>query len=209
MAGASPGRRQPGRRTASPRGVLSLLALHGWPGAAATLALVQALGDAGVDARLWVLTSGAVATGAGGHDHGSGAGRGVGPGPGGGAGAPAAVGRPDRPAAGRKSTRCQLAARVRAVLAGAQAAARTRSRCGRTGCWPGGWCGRSRPGAVAAVAAVRGGAGHRRDRGARAARGPVAGRAGRRARGAGSAAAAWPRRRRPGWPRRCASWARE
>ena len=45
--------------------MLSLLALQGWPGAAGTLTLVQALGDAGVDARLWALTSGAVTTGAG------------------------------------------------------------------------------------------------------------------------------------------------
>ena len=34
-------------------------------GLAGTLALVQALGDAGVGARLWVLTRGAVAAGAG------------------------------------------------------------------------------------------------------------------------------------------------
>jgi acyl transferase domain-containing protein len=48
-----------------PAGVISLLALEGWPGATGTLALVQALGDAGVEARLWTLTSGAVATGPG------------------------------------------------------------------------------------------------------------------------------------------------
>ncbi|MFE0020903.1 type I polyketide synthase [Amycolatopsis sp. NPDC059021] len=55
-------------------GVLSLLALDEAPtkdfpevsqGIAATMALVQALGDAGVGAPLWVLTRGAVATGAG------------------------------------------------------------------------------------------------------------------------------------------------
>ena len=55
-------------------GVLSLLALDetpldGFPavpaGLAGTLALVQALGDAGIDAPLWVLTRGAVSTGTG------------------------------------------------------------------------------------------------------------------------------------------------
>ena len=55
-------------------GVISLLATDETPlaahpvvqrGLAATLALVQALGDAGVAAPLWVLTRGAVATGAG------------------------------------------------------------------------------------------------------------------------------------------------
>ncbi|GAA2515961.1 hypothetical protein GCM10010434_073440 [Winogradskya humida] len=55
-------------------GVLSLLALDETPlpehpvvvtGLAATLALVQALGDTGVDAPLWVATSGAVAAGPG------------------------------------------------------------------------------------------------------------------------------------------------
>ncbi|HEX4063909.1 MAG TPA: beta-ketoacyl synthase N-terminal-like domain-containing protein, partial [Streptosporangiaceae bacterium] len=53
-------------------GVVSLLALEeapvaGWPvvagGLAGTLGLVQALGDAGIAARLWVLTQGAVAVG--------------------------------------------------------------------------------------------------------------------------------------------------
>ena len=34
-------------------------------GLTGTLVLVQALGDAGIDGRLWVLTSGAVAAGAG------------------------------------------------------------------------------------------------------------------------------------------------
>jgi acyl transferase domain-containing protein/acyl carrier protein len=43
-------------------GVVSLLALAG-AGAAGTLLLVQALGDAGIDARLWVLTRGAVTAG--------------------------------------------------------------------------------------------------------------------------------------------------
>ncbi|WP_159056737.1 type I polyketide synthase, partial [Streptomyces yokosukanensis] len=56
----------------APAGVLSLLALDERPhpedaalpaGLAATLALVQALGDAGVDAPLWAATQGAVATG--------------------------------------------------------------------------------------------------------------------------------------------------
>jgi NAD(P)-dependent dehydrogenase (short-subunit alcohol dehydrogenase family)/acyl carrier protein len=51
--------------TAQVSGVVSLLALNGWPGTTATLALVQALGDAGVEGRLWALTSGAVATGSG------------------------------------------------------------------------------------------------------------------------------------------------
>ncbi|HTF52789.1 MAG TPA: SDR family NAD(P)-dependent oxidoreductase [Pseudonocardia sp.] len=55
-------------------GVLSLLALDESPladrpvvpaGLAATMGLVQALGDAGIEAPLWVLTSGAVAAGAG------------------------------------------------------------------------------------------------------------------------------------------------
>ncbi|HWN35115.1 MAG TPA: SDR family NAD(P)-dependent oxidoreductase, partial [Pseudonocardia sp.] len=55
-------------------GVVSLLALDESPladrpvvpaGLAATMGLVQALGDAGIDAPLWVLTSGAVAAGAG------------------------------------------------------------------------------------------------------------------------------------------------
>ena len=58
----------------APAGVVSLLAmdeapLPGYPAGAAGLAgtqvLVQALGDAGVNAPLWVLTRGAVATGAG------------------------------------------------------------------------------------------------------------------------------------------------
>ena len=53
-------------------GVVSLLGLDETPvpgyqavtvGLAGTLALVQALGDAGVDAPLWVLTCGAVAAG--------------------------------------------------------------------------------------------------------------------------------------------------
>ncbi|MCI3934336.1 type I polyketide synthase [Streptomyces sp. AN091965] len=57
-----------------PSGVLSLLALDesalaDHPGVAAglagTVALVQALGDAGIGARLWAVTSGAVATGRG------------------------------------------------------------------------------------------------------------------------------------------------
>ncbi|WP_020499040.1 type I polyketide synthase [Sciscionella marina] len=57
-----------------PDGVVSLLALDestmdGYPavptGLAGTLALVQALGDAGIDAPLWALTRGAVATGSG------------------------------------------------------------------------------------------------------------------------------------------------
>ncbi|MET9701328.1 SDR family NAD(P)-dependent oxidoreductase, partial [Streptomyces sp. NPDC006529] len=56
----------------APAGVLSLLALDEHPhpqdvalpaGLAATLALVQALGDAGVDAPLWAATQGAVSTG--------------------------------------------------------------------------------------------------------------------------------------------------
>ncbi|MHC5907010.1 type I polyketide synthase, partial [Streptomyces sp. S6] len=50
-----------------PAGVLSLLALDGaqdaTAAAARTLALIQALGDAGVDAPLWCLTRGAVSTG--------------------------------------------------------------------------------------------------------------------------------------------------
>src|ERR1039457_7099228 len=51
-------------------GVVSLLAvdeepLPGYPGLAGTQVLVQALGDAGVGARLWVLTCGAVAAGSG------------------------------------------------------------------------------------------------------------------------------------------------
>jgi acyl transferase domain-containing protein/acyl carrier protein len=54
-------------------GVLSLLALDGEgprqedaaPGAAATLALIQALGDAGVGAPLWCVTRGAVSVGTG------------------------------------------------------------------------------------------------------------------------------------------------
>ncbi|MGW4690619.1 type I polyketide synthase, partial [Streptomyces sp. NPDC004244] len=58
--------------TDTPAGVLSLLALDEQPhpedpaltaGLAATLALVQALGDADVDAPLWAATQGAVATG--------------------------------------------------------------------------------------------------------------------------------------------------
>ncbi|WP_410635050.1 type I polyketide synthase [Amycolatopsis sp. cmx-4-83] len=58
----------------SPAGVLSLLALDETPapdtpsvpgGLATTAALVQALGDAGVDAPLWCLTTGAVRTGPG------------------------------------------------------------------------------------------------------------------------------------------------
>ena len=60
------------RRTGGRAGVVSLLALarrRGAPvvpaGLAGTLALVQALGDAGVAAPLWVLTRGAVAAGAG------------------------------------------------------------------------------------------------------------------------------------------------
>jgi acyl transferase domain-containing protein len=63
-AGAAPdGGSQPA--DGQPAGVISLLALEGWPGVAGTLALVQALGDAGVEGRLWTLTSGAVATGTG------------------------------------------------------------------------------------------------------------------------------------------------
>ena len=47
-------------------GVLSLLALdEGFPGVAATLALIQALGDADTDAPLWCVTRGAVSVGAG------------------------------------------------------------------------------------------------------------------------------------------------
>ncbi|MBC3839558.1 acyltransferase domain-containing protein [Streptacidiphilus sp. 4-A2] len=58
--------------SAAPAGVVSLLALDEaplaeWPvvagGLAGTLGLVQALGDAGVGAPLWLLTSGAVASG--------------------------------------------------------------------------------------------------------------------------------------------------
>ena len=69
---AAAGRR--GRRGHEVDGVVSLLALEeaslaAHPGLAAglagTLALVQALGDAGVGAPLWAVTSGAVATGAG------------------------------------------------------------------------------------------------------------------------------------------------
>ncbi|MCC3772893.1 acyltransferase domain-containing protein, partial [Streptomyces sp. UNOC14_S4] len=57
---------------ATPTGVLSLLGLDERPyaghpelaaGLAATVALVQALGDAGLDARLWAVTRGAVSTG--------------------------------------------------------------------------------------------------------------------------------------------------
>ena len=54
--------------TAGVAGVVSLLAVGegGWDGVVAgSLVLVQALGDAGVGGRLWVVTSGAVAAGAG------------------------------------------------------------------------------------------------------------------------------------------------
>ena len=71
-------------------------------GLAGTQALVQALGDAGTAAPLWVLTRGAVATGAGDAADQPGAGPGLGPGPGGGAGASGSVGRPGRPAAGAR-----------------------------------------------------------------------------------------------------------
>jgi acyl transferase domain-containing protein/acyl-CoA synthetase (AMP-forming)/AMP-acid ligase II/acyl carrier protein len=62
----------PARREPALRGVVSLLALDETPlpgqpglarGAALTLALVQALGDTGVSAPLWLLTRGAVGTG--------------------------------------------------------------------------------------------------------------------------------------------------
>ncbi|MBC3839567.1 SDR family NAD(P)-dependent oxidoreductase [Streptacidiphilus sp. 4-A2] len=57
-----------------PAGIVSLLALDESPlaqspvvnsGLAGTMGLVQALGDAGIDAPLWLLTSGAIAAGAG------------------------------------------------------------------------------------------------------------------------------------------------
>ncbi|MGK5638497.1 type I polyketide synthase [Streptomyces sp. URMC 126] len=66
--------RATGAEDAAPAGVVSLLALDETPvpeypvvprGLAATLALVQALGDAEVDAPLWVATRGAVAVGSG------------------------------------------------------------------------------------------------------------------------------------------------
>ncbi|RLV10396.1 3-ketoacyl-ACP reductase [Streptomyces griseocarneus] len=61
-----------GSEGTAPTGVLSLLGLDERPhadhpelaaGLAATVALVQALGDAGLDARLWAVTRGAVSTG--------------------------------------------------------------------------------------------------------------------------------------------------
>ncbi|MEV5884914.1 type I polyketide synthase [Streptomyces sp. NPDC052020] len=70
--GALAGRLRAAARGAEPSGVLSLLALEGAPhpghpevpaGVADTLSLAQALGDAGIDAPLWLVTSGAVATG--------------------------------------------------------------------------------------------------------------------------------------------------
>ena len=72
LAERSPGGRQPG--DGAPVGVLSLLAVAGEPhpghpalpaGAALTLALIQALGDLRIDARLWCATGGAVSVGTG------------------------------------------------------------------------------------------------------------------------------------------------
>ena len=92
-------------------GVVSLLALdeapvpaaRWWPaGLTGTLALVQALGDAGIGAPLWVLTRGAVAAGRGGglaspvQAQVWGLGRVAAP------GAPGPLGRPGRPAAGSR-----------------------------------------------------------------------------------------------------------
>ncbi|KJY17088.1 hypothetical protein, partial [Streptomyces katrae] len=65
------GRLQEAAAGAAPRTVVSLLALDGRPAAgpaapgsgdAATLTLIQALGDAGVEAPLWCATRGAVTT---------------------------------------------------------------------------------------------------------------------------------------------------
>ena len=94
-----------------PRGVLSLLGFDETPGAAGvpagvagTLALVQALGDARVDAPLWCATRGAVRGDRRRAARLRGAGPGVGPRPGRRAGAPAALGRPGRPARGRSTS---------------------------------------------------------------------------------------------------------
>ena len=148
-------------------------------GLAGTLALVQALGDAGVGAPLWVLTRGAVAARAQRGGGQPGAGDGVGAGSGGRAGAPGSVGRPGGRAAGPGTSG-------------------PRPGCAR--CWPGAARIRSRSatpgsGAAAGAGAVAGrreamgaagdGAGDRGHRGGRRARGPVGGSAGRAAGGAG------------------------
>ena len=119
-----PGSAWPGAGRGPVAGVVSLLALDETPrpgpggpaGLAGTLALVQALGDAGIAAPLWVVTRG---RGGGRARRGAGppgAGPGMGPGPGRGPGAPGPVGRPDRPA--RRRWTSGPAARLCAVLAG-------------------------------------------------------------------------------------------
>ena len=193
--------------------MVSLLALGEAPvaahpvvaeGLAGTLALVQALGDAGTGARLWVVTRGAVAAGAG-EVPVSLAGAQVW-----GLGRVAALEHPHRwgglvdlPAqfaerAGRRlcevlaggSGEDQVAIRDRGVLARRL----VRAPHGEAAAGPGGGAQRGGP---------TDGPGHRRDRGAGRARGPVAGRP-----GAGSWC--WPRgaarppparrRWRPNWP---------
>jgi hypothetical protein len=90
-------------------GVVSLLALDERPlpghdvvptGLAHTLTLIQALGDAGLTAPLWVLTRGAVAAAPADALRVPDAGAGLGLGPGGRAGTSGPLGRTDRPARG-------------------------------------------------------------------------------------------------------------
>jgi len=139
-------------------GVLSLLALDERPdpvhpvlvrGVAGTLALIQAMSDAGVDAPLWLATQGAVSVGpmdslrsaVQAQVWGSGA-RPVWSSRGGGA----AWWTCPRPSTSRPSPGWHRRSPV--------PVARIRSRCGRRACWCGGWYGRR--------AALRPGAGHRR-----------------------------------------------
>ncbi len=126
-------------------GVVSLLALDEAPlpglavvpaGLAGTLALVQALGDAGAGAPLWVVTRGAVAAGAGEPGQ-PGAADDVGAGPGGRPGASRSGG------AGLSTCRrCWTSGRRCGRGRCWPGAGRTRSRSARPGSWPGGWPGR-------------------------------------------------------------------
>ena len=185
-------------------GVVSLLAPDGDSALAGTLTLIQALGDAGVEGRLWTLTSGAVAAGAG-----------ESPDP-----AQAAVWGLGRVAALEFPQRWgglidiqdlaltdRTAGRLRAILAddghgedqlairacGIVARRLTRVPAGTP---------------RAAVAAVRHRTGHRRDRGAGWARRPLGGRERRRARGADQPPRARGRRVPSSWPLRSVPWAR-
>ena len=125
-------------------GVVSLLALDEarLPGTrgcrrglAGTLVLVQALGDAGIGARLWALTRGAVAAGGGRAAEQPAQAMAWGLGRVAALEHPRPVGRAGRRARGAVGPGRGVAARG----AGRAARERTRSRSARPGCWPGGW----------------------------------------------------------------------